>query len=78
MTACRRRHSTLRAGYLDVLVWCKACGHQAEADPEKLVAEGRGDVPLIHLPFRCRCGSRRTGIICTSKYGGRPAWNRSS
>ena len=59
-----------------VLVWCKACGHQAEADLEKLVAEGRGDVPLIHLPFRCRCGSRATGIICSSKYGGRPAWNR--
>src|SRR5262249_15792437 len=36
-----------------------------------------GDVPLIHLRFRCARGrSRLTGIICTAKYGGRPAWNR--
>ena len=54
----------------------KACRHQAEAGLQKLVDEGRGDVPLIHLPFGCRCGSRRTGIVCSSKYGGRPAWNR--
>ena len=68
--------STLRDDSAQVLVWCKACGHQAEADLGKLVAEGKGDVPLIHLPFRCRCGSRRTGIICTSKHGGRPTWAR--
>jgi hypothetical protein len=41
------------------------------------VDEGRGDVPLMHLKFRCsRCGSRLTDSVCTSKYGGRPAWNR--
>ena len=69
--------STLRNDDLaQVLVWCKACRHQAEADLQKLVDEGGSDTPLIHLPFRCRCGSLRTLIICTSKYGGRPAWNR--
>jgi hypothetical protein len=57
--------SRLRSGYLDVLVWCKACQHQSEADLQKLVAEG--DVPLVHLPFRCKFGSRRTGIICTTR-----------
>ena len=59
-----------------VLVWCKLCQHRTEADLQKLIAEGSGDVPLIHLPFRCRCGSRRTGIICSTAYGGRPVWNR--
>ena len=53
---------TLRDSSAQVLVWCKACRHRAEADLQKLVDEGRGDVPLIHLPFRCRCGSRRTGM----------------
>jgi hypothetical protein len=44
-----------------VLVWCEACRHQAEADLQKLVTEGRGDVPPIHLPFRCsKCRSRLT------------------
>ena len=45
------------------------------AELQMLVETGRGDVPLIHLRFRRRCGSC-TGIICSSKYGGRPAWNR--
>jgi len=44
--------STLRTGYLDVLVWCKACRRQAPADLQKLVDEGRGDVPLMALPLR--------------------------
>jgi len=34
-------------------------------------------VPLIHLKYRCSsCGSQLTDWICTSRYGGRPAWNR--
>jgi hypothetical protein len=36
-----------------VLVWCKACRHQADADLQVLVDAGRGDVPLNRLPFRC-------------------------
>ena len=68
----------LRAGYVCVLVWCKGgCRHQAEADLQKLVDTGRGDVPLIHLKYRCsNCGSRRTDWVVTSRYSGRPAWNR--
>jgi hypothetical protein len=42
-----------------------------------LVAIDRGDVPLIHLRYRCsRCRSRLTEWVYTRKYGGRPAWNR--
>jgi hypothetical protein len=67
--------STLRDSSARVLVWCKACRHQADADLQKLVDTGRGDVPLIHLKYRCsRCGSRLTDFVCTSRYGGRPAW----
>ena len=37
--------------------------------------EGRGDVPLIHLKYRCsNCGSRLIDFNCTSRYGGRAAW----
>ena len=55
-------HTTLRAGYVEVLVWCKGgCHHQAPADLQALVDAGRGDLPLIHLKFRCsNCGSRLT------------------
>jgi hypothetical protein len=53
--------STLRDSSARVLVWCKACRHQADADLQKLVDTGRGDVPLIHLKYRCsRCRSRLT------------------
>jgi hypothetical protein len=69
--------STLRNdNRAQVLVWCKRCQHQAEADLQALIDSGRGDTPLVHLPFRCRCGSRVAGIICTSRRGGRPGWNR--
>ena len=37
--------TTLRAGYLEGLLWCKGgCPHQAHADLQKLVDNGRGDV----------------------------------
>jgi len=45
--------STLRSRYACVLVWCKACCHQREADLQRLVDTGKGDVPLIKLRFRC-------------------------
>jgi hypothetical protein len=39
-------------------------------DLQRLVDTGRGDVPLIHLRYRCsRCRSRLTDFVCTSKYG---------
>jgi hypothetical protein len=65
--------TTLRSRYVQVLVWCKACRHQAEANLQALVDAGRGDVPLIHLRFRCtNCGSRLTGWIVTSRDQVRP------
>jgi hypothetical protein len=51
---------TLRDDHARVLVWCKACRHQADAPLQQLV-EGRGDKPRIHLRYRCsRCRSRLT------------------
>jgi hypothetical protein len=41
--------TTLRTGYVRVLVWCKACRHRRDADLQALIDAGRGDVPLIHL-----------------------------
>jgi hypothetical protein len=62
--------STHRAGYLCVLVWCKACHHQAPADLQAIIDGGRGDVPLKDLKFRCaQCGSRRTDAVMMGKGG---------
>ena len=33
--------TTLRARYVALLVWCKACRHQAEADLQALVDAGK-------------------------------------
>jgi hypothetical protein len=38
--------STLRAGYLDVLVWRKACHRQAPADLQAIIDSGRGDLEV--------------------------------
>ena len=43
--------TTLRARYVALLMWCKACRHQAEADLQALVDAGKGDVPLKDLRF---------------------------
>jgi hypothetical protein len=37
--------TTLRTGYVRVLVFCKSCRHQADADLQALIDAGRGDVP---------------------------------
>lgn len=63
--------STVRSRYARVLVWCKACRHQREADLQALVDAGHGDVPLINLRFRCsNRGSRLTGWVVTAKKTG--------
>jgi hypothetical protein len=60
--------STEGAGYVCVLVWCKACRHQAPADLPAIIAAGKGDVPLIQLRFRCaNCGSRLTDCVVAAK-----------
>jgi hypothetical protein len=54
-TAC----TTLRAGYVRVLVFCNSCRHQADADLHALV-------PLNQLRFRCsQCGTDRTDFVVT-------------
>jgi hypothetical protein len=58
--------STLRTGYVWLLVWCKSCRHQADADLEALIDAGRGG-PLVQLRWRCaECGSRRIDMVCAS------------
>jgi len=48
-----------------VLVWCKSCRHQAQADMQKLIDTGIGDVPLTRLRFRCsNCGRCRATKRC--------------
>jgi hypothetical protein len=43
-----------RAGrYVSVQVRCRACRHSADADLDALIRDGRGDVPLVRLRFRC-------------------------
>jgi transposase-like protein len=55
-------------------VWCKGgCQYQAGADLHRLVESGRGDVPLMHLRFRCsNCGSDRTDFVVTSRDNPQP------
>jgi len=49
------------------------CQHQAEANLQALIDAGRGDVPLIHLRFRCSiCGSDRTDFVVTSRDNPQP------
>lgn len=56
-----------QARSLGALVWCK-CHHQDFADLQAIVDSGRGDVPLIHLRFRCtNCGGRRTDWVVMPK-----------
>ena len=50
------------------LVWCKSCRYQAQADMQKLIDAGIGDVPLTRLRFRCtRCRSSLTDFVCTGQ-----------
>ena len=58
---CRHRDPSHMAMRLSA--WCRACQHTVRLDLAGLVDGGHGDVPLIHLPLRCRCGSDQFGII---------------
>ena len=54
--------------FLCLLVWCKACHHQAPANLQALIDGGRGDLPLIKLRFRrTNCGSRRTDSVVMAR-----------
>jgi len=41
--------STLRDDTAGVLMWCKRCQHNSEADLQQLVDAGKGDTPLRAL-----------------------------
>jgi hypothetical protein len=65
--------TTLAAYYAHVLVFCRSCRHQRDADLQALVDQGRGDVPLVHLRFRCsQCHTDRTAFVVTSKDNPQP------
>ena len=63
-------------GY-DVSAWCRACQHTVRLDLSALVAGGHGDVPLIHLLLRRRCGSVQRPLLIRNVsrrcQGARPA-----
>jgi hypothetical protein len=70
--------TTLAARYVRVVLTCWSCRHQRDADLQALVDAGRGDVPLIHLRWRCsQCGSARIDMICTSHARVQPAPGQS-
>jgi hypothetical protein len=55
--------TTLRARYVSLLVWCKGgCQHQAHADLQALIDQGKGDVPLTRLKFRQRSDRLRGDV----------------
>ena len=84
MTVQRDHHglptprTTLAASYVVVLVWCKSCRHQAQADMQKLIDTGMGNVPLTQLRFRCsNCRSSLTDFVCTGRSAiGVQPWKR--
>jgi hypothetical protein len=56
--------STLAARYVHLLLVCRACSHQSHADLQRLIDEGRGDVPLVQLRFRCsQCGHGKVDAL---------------
>ena len=57
--------STLESGH-HVLARCDACARAAPLDLPALVAAGRGEVALLHLPLRCACGSRGYSVTVTA------------
>jgi hypothetical protein len=57
-------------------IWCHGCRRAVPVDLQKLIDDGRGDVALIELRWRCSgCDSDSFGLIVGSAHTG-PAWNR--
>jgi hypothetical protein len=49
--------STLAARYVDLQVKCRSCPRMRNMELQALIDAGKGDVPLVHLRFRCSyCG----------------------
>jgi hypothetical protein len=65
--------TTLAARYVRVLLTCRACQQQRDADLQVLIDSGRGDAPLRSLRWKCaRCGYRDINMVVTSKDVVRP------
>jgi hypothetical protein len=59
MTELPIGHSLARTGFR-LMIWCKACRTEREMSGADIVATGKGDVPLIHLKWKCpRCRTNR-------------------
>ena len=67
-----RRELRRRAGVVQI------CRHQAQADLQKMIDAGMGDVPLTRLRFRCsNCRSSLTDFVCTGRTAiGVQPWQR--
>ena len=46
---------------------CLDCDHIRRLDLPAPTARGMQDTPLIRLPLRCRCGSRRCRVIVSGR-----------
>jgi hypothetical protein len=52
-------------------VFCKSCHWAIDPDFQQLIADGRGDVPLVDLKWRCgRCGSRLIDAVMSGGHLG--------
>jgi hypothetical protein len=53
------------AAHVGVLAICRDCGHCGWVDLDKLIEQGRGDIPLLHLRFTCtECRTRDCALCC--------------
>ena len=52
-----------------LVIWCKACRHQREIGFQTIIDQGRGEVPVVQLRFRCEnCGSRLTDAAVSGSH----------
>src|SRR5579872_5004136 len=60
---------TTLASHFRLVVMCRACHRIDDADLAKLVEQGKGDVPLIRLRFRCsNCRSRLCDAVVSGSH----------
>jgi hypothetical protein len=60
--------STLAARYVALQVTWWSCLRMRNVDLQALIDAGKGDVPLIHLQFRCSyCGHRGCDALVVPK-----------
>ncbi len=67
--------STLAARYVRILLACRSCLRQRDADLQHLVDAGRGDIPLVNLRWRCaHCGGRRIDLVASGSSAAPFTW----